>query len=195
MVEWRGVNAKWHSHTVAEPSDNLRASNADRQVVVDALRKALDEGRLDLSEYDDRIKEAYAAKTYGDLNGLLVDLPVTQVARSQVQPAGATSVKPVMMPTGATAKWIMAMWGSWLTTSLVVVAIWFATALTSDDLPYFWPIWVIGPWGAILLASTIGGLATGEPRGLAQRRARRDWELDRQRRRDRHRGRYRGESG
>jgi hypothetical protein len=29
------------------------------------------------------------------------------------------------------------------------------TSLASWQLNYFWPIWVIGPWGAILLAQSV----------------------------------------
>ena len=39
------------------------------------LRVALDEGRLDLHGYDERLQRAYAAKTYGELQALLSDLP------------------------------------------------------------------------------------------------------------------------
>ena len=56
------------------PGD-LRAGDADRERVAERLRTALDEGRLNLYEYDDRLREAYAAKTYGELDALLADLP------------------------------------------------------------------------------------------------------------------------
>ena len=32
--------------------------------------------------------------------------------------------------------------------------IWAVTSLASWEFHYFWPIWVIGPWGAVLLAQT-----------------------------------------
>jgi hypothetical protein len=48
-------------------------------------------------------------------------------------------------------------WRAWLTTSLIVVTIWAATSLAAWELNYFWPIWVIGPWGAVLLAQTLTG--------------------------------------
>ena len=44
--------------------DEMRAADADRQAVADNLKSALDEGRLDLHEYDERLQRAYAAKTY-----------------------------------------------------------------------------------------------------------------------------------
>ena len=53
----------------------MRAADADRERVAERLRAALEEGRLDLHEYDERLQGAYAAKTYGDLDALLTDLP------------------------------------------------------------------------------------------------------------------------
>ena len=46
-------------------------------------------------------------------------------------------------------------WRSWDSTALIVLSIWAVTSLASWELHYFWPIWVIGPWGAILLAQTV----------------------------------------
>jgi hypothetical protein len=54
-------------------------------------------------------------------------------------------------------------WRSWLTTALIVLTIWAATSLASWELHYFWPIWVIGPWGAVLLAQTLAGGNGGRP--------------------------------
>lgn len=64
-----------HSFRVAADGDSLRASDLDREFVVDQLRVGFEEGRLTLPEFDDRVREAYAAKTYGDLKAVLVDLP------------------------------------------------------------------------------------------------------------------------
>jgi hypothetical protein len=58
-------------------SDRLRASDADREWVVERLGAAAAEGRLDLSEFDERVQMVYAAKTYGELNSVLADLPGT----------------------------------------------------------------------------------------------------------------------
>ena len=58
---------------------------ADRRPAVawrERLRGALDEGRLSLGEYDDRLKETYAARTYGDLDVILTDLPGLRPGRS-----------------------------------------------------------------------------------------------------------------
>jgi hypothetical protein len=55
--------------------EQLRVSDAERQLAVDGLWVAFSEGRLDLAEYDARIAHAYGAVTYGDLDRLFTDLP------------------------------------------------------------------------------------------------------------------------
>ena len=42
-------------------------SDAEREVVVDRLRSALGEGRLDLDEFSDRVGDVYKARTAADL--------------------------------------------------------------------------------------------------------------------------------
>jgi len=53
----------------------LRAADADRERVAAVLREAAAEGRLDLGELDERLGQVYAAKTYGELEPLVRDLP------------------------------------------------------------------------------------------------------------------------
>ncbi|MGA5558716.1 DUF1707 SHOCT-like domain-containing protein [Streptomyces lavendulocolor] len=57
----------------AEPA--LRASDADRDRIADILRDALAEGRLDAEEHGERIDAVYRAKTLGELEPLVRDLP------------------------------------------------------------------------------------------------------------------------
>jgi hypothetical protein len=54
---------------------HVRASDAERDRVVERLRRALSQGRLTLEEYDARVAAAYAAKTRGELSTLTRDLP------------------------------------------------------------------------------------------------------------------------
>lgn len=56
---------------------DLRVSDADRDRVAAILRDAAGEGRLDLGELDERLTLVYAAKTYGDLESVTQDLPLT----------------------------------------------------------------------------------------------------------------------
>jgi hypothetical protein len=57
----------------------LRASDADRDAVAERLRQAAVEGRLDPDELEQRLHSALRAKTYGDLDRLLRDLPAKPV--------------------------------------------------------------------------------------------------------------------
>jgi len=54
---------------------SLRASDADRDAVVDRLRDAAGEGRLEPDELEQRVDGALRARTYGDLAELLADIP------------------------------------------------------------------------------------------------------------------------
>ncbi|AWS45939.1 DUF1707 domain-containing protein [Streptosporangium sp. 'caverna'] len=53
----------------------LRVSHADREAVVELLSKAAAEGRIDLTELDERLEQALTARTYADLKPLTADLP------------------------------------------------------------------------------------------------------------------------
>jgi hypothetical protein len=57
----------------------IRASDRERESVVDVLRDAYTEGRLTLDEFEDRTSAAYASKTWDDLRELTGDLPVEPV--------------------------------------------------------------------------------------------------------------------
>ncbi len=54
---------------------SLRASDSDRDDVVERLRAAAAEGRLLVAELEERLEVALHARTYGELDALLVDLP------------------------------------------------------------------------------------------------------------------------
>lgn len=54
---------------------DLRVSDAERDAVADELARHLQDGRLDAAEFDERVGRAVTARTQGDLDGLLTDLP------------------------------------------------------------------------------------------------------------------------
>src|SRR5258705_13310090 len=55
----------------------IRASDADRDRTAAALREHLAAGRLTTEEFDERLDKVYAAKTLGELDDLMADLPRT----------------------------------------------------------------------------------------------------------------------
>jgi hypothetical protein len=59
------------------PKDrSLRASNADRDAVGEILRQQHVEGRLDTDEFAERYGRCLQAKTYAELDALVIDLPL-----------------------------------------------------------------------------------------------------------------------
>jgi Domain of unknown function (DUF1707) len=154
------------------PEPHLRASDADRAAVAEVLGAHMSAGRLSVAEYDERLARAYAARTYGELDELTTDLPATRSSTTPsttaAQPVAArTASSPWAHGMSACAPWsggagLRAAWASWATTALIVVSIWLFTSIASTEWIYPWPIWVIGPWGAVLLFQT---LPLGEDRG------------------------------
>ena len=55
--------------------DNIRISDADREQVTARLREHFAEGRLTSEELDERVSATLNAKTFGELRGILADLP------------------------------------------------------------------------------------------------------------------------
>lgn len=68
----------------------MRAADADRDRVVGLLTTAYGEGRLTKDEYDDRVEGALAARTYGELDQLVSDLPA---GSATLLPASARPVR------------------------------------------------------------------------------------------------------
>jgi hypothetical protein len=76
-------------------SPALRASDADRDRVIDMLRAAVTDGRLDPAEYDERVEAALSARTFEALAPLTADLGSGPGAAVAVPPrASAPAVKP-----------------------------------------------------------------------------------------------------
>jgi hypothetical protein len=110
----------------------LRAADADRDRVVERLRSAAAEGRLDADELEARLETALAAPTYAELDTVVADLPAQAASARRVRH------RPQL--------------GAFLATSALLVAIW---ALTGMD--YFWPVWPILGWGLFVVPGALAG--------------------------------------
>lgn len=64
------------------PAAELRASDADRDRIADMLREALAEGRLTADEHAERVEGVLAAKTVGELEVFVRDLPAAHERRA-----------------------------------------------------------------------------------------------------------------
>jgi len=138
----------------------MRASDRDRQQVVDRLRSALEDGRLTMDEYVDRMEAAYKAATYGDLVPLCADLPAAPPVIAGPQTDAAATAPPVAVsPVGYLAGLpavLKILWTIWLTAVSVNVVVWALVSGTGGHLAYPWPVWVAGPYGAVLFAVSAG---------------------------------------
>jgi Domain of unknown function (DUF1707)/Domain of unknown function (DUF4190) len=74
------MTAQWGHGVPARGNGHLRASTADRESTIEVLKTGFTEGRLTKDEYDDRVAQTYAARTYADLATVTADLPGGQVA-------------------------------------------------------------------------------------------------------------------
>jgi len=69
----------------------LRASHADRERVIEVLKAAFVQGRLDHNELDARVGQALASRTYAELAALTADIPADPTPRMSARPQNQTS--------------------------------------------------------------------------------------------------------
>jgi hypothetical protein len=133
-------------------AETLRAADADRHKIADQLKASLDEGRLSLGEYDDRVRQAYAARTYAELLILVADLPKPGLSAAEVTARRAAEVRREArkMPLA-----LMVLWTIWGSVAAVNLMVWFLVAVTVAGDVYPWPAWLLVP-GVALGATTIG---------------------------------------
>jgi hypothetical protein len=74
----------------------LRASHGDREQVVGTLKAAFVQGRLTKDEFDLRVGQALASRTYAELAALTADIPAGPITAKPPAPAGAQSEQPVL---------------------------------------------------------------------------------------------------
>jgi hypothetical protein len=84
----------------------MRASDADREAVVEVLREAVVHGRLTFGELEERTSQAYAAKTFGELEPLTRDLPVGP-AGPAVPAIDARPMVAVLSTDSRTGRWVV----------------------------------------------------------------------------------------
>jgi hypothetical protein len=73
--------------------DYVHASHADREEVIDMVKTAFVQGRLDRDELDLRVGRALASRTHADLAALTADIPVRLPRAQPPEPAGESVSK------------------------------------------------------------------------------------------------------
>lgn len=135
-------------------TDHLRVSDAERQAVADRLAEHYGEGRLDQTEFDDRVGRAMSAKTRGDFSGLFDDLPESGPAGALGAAGSAGSAGPVSDRRARREMRHRHHHHGLLTVALFVVVLWVAAHVVGT---FFW---IAGSWlwlgiiAVILLAAT-----------------------------------------
>jgi DUF1707 SHOCT-like domain len=146
------------------PNDDpqLRASDDDRDRTASLLREHHAAGRLTVDEFSERLDATYAAKTLGQLQELLSDLPSIDLYRLPEQDMRRRQHEqggqPAVQQGRLSPHW-RAAWGSWASVSLLLAVIWLIGTASSGfgNLQGMWFLWVAGPWGAILLSRWLFG--------------------------------------
>jgi hypothetical protein len=126
----------------ARQEPELRASDSDRESIVTELRAHGAAGRLDVEELEQRIEAAYTARTHGELDALLGDLP----AQRRVAPASGVARH-------GHAWHGSHEWRVFFAVNALLVAIW-----AVGGAGYFWPAWVAVWWAFALLMRSAPGL-------------------------------------
>lgn len=152
---------------------DLRASDADRERLVEQLREHHAAGRLTLDEFEERMRQAYDSKTYGQLRVLTRDLPVdlaglaapaarqsrpievqrdsngfrVQVDHQALHELRHAQRQARLARRGGTAGAVRA----WIALSVMLTGIWLITNIAGGGhWGDFWPIWPIG-FGALFM--------------------------------------------
>lgn len=116
-----------------EPELSLRASDAERETVVERLQVALSEGRLTVTEFDERTRDAYAATTRGDLAALTEDLPKVEL-------------EPAILDRR---------WADCVITLGLLTMVWAVLSVLSGGLTPFLPVLPMGIWALVMLAGLL----------------------------------------
>jgi hypothetical protein len=144
------------------PGDpRVRASDADRERTSSLLREHHAQGRLTAEEFNDRLDRAFEAKTLGELDALLADLPGIDLYRlpaAGIRPAPPGAVRSRSGRGGGSAvsrrgdgtvsPQRVATWAAWAAISSVLLAVWLVVGFVSGGAAWFpWFLFVVVPWG------------------------------------------------
>ncbi|BAH48643.1 DUF1707 SHOCT-like domain-containing protein [Rhodococcus opacus] len=138
-------------------ADNIRISDSERDQVVAELGRHLTAGRLTIGEFDQRAAEVYRSTTRQQAHQVLRDLPSaapTVAAASVTTPPTRPARRRI--PGHQKIEWL-----AWAVAGGINIAIWGIVSLATGAMIYAWPVWVIGPWGLVLLGRTVLGRESG----------------------------------
>ena len=144
------------------PGDpRLRVSDADRERTTELLREHHAVGRLTADEFADRMEAAFAARTRGELDQLLADLPAIDLYRlpsSGIRPGASRS------PARARERWGLDRpgdgrlvpragpgWGAFAVVNVLLLAAYLAVGVATGGAAWLpWFLLILIPWLAAL---------------------------------------------
>jgi hypothetical protein len=138
----------------------MRASDRERQETIDRLRAALDEGRLKMDEYLERMGTATEAVTFGELVPLYDDLPPATTSPA-LKDAAVPAVKRPARPAARRGFYarmplpLKILWTIWGAAMSINIVVWVLVSVTTVHAIYPWPVWLLVP-GAALFAVSVG---------------------------------------
>ena len=135
------------------PGDpKLRASDADRDRTVQLLREHHAVGRLTAEEFDGRLGQVFTARTRGELDALLADMPAIdlyQLPSAGIRPA--QRVVRVRDKPGSLVPQQGATWGTFAAASALLIAVWVTVGVTTGGLAWLpWFLLIIIPWAVAI---------------------------------------------
>ena len=87
VLQWSKIDGiLWTMESSTTIERNIRASQAERDLVVERLRSHAGEGRLEVDELEQRIEAALSARTQADLDAVEADLPRPAAPRRRRRP-------------------------------------------------------------------------------------------------------------
>jgi Domain of unknown function (DUF1707) len=137
------------------PGDpRIRASDADRDRVASMLREHHAAGRLTAEEFHERMDRALEAKTLGELDELMTDLPAIDLYQlpdaslrrgptrpgQSLLPADPGHASPARFTPGTVAM------GAWAVVTSAMVAIWAVAAVVGSGTWFPWWALIALPW-------------------------------------------------
>jgi hypothetical protein len=153
---------KEQARPITGQAAGIRAADADRERMTALLRGHYVDGRLDASEFQERLERCMQAKTVGELRALAADLPVEDPGRA------AASVRWFHRPPA----WRQAV-PAMVLTALIVASVFAGRPLFFPAVPFLF-FWLRGFWwydgwsrrslraaedGRVLPVSGVGGTA------------------------------------
>lgn len=120
---------------------DIRVGYTERDETTARLAEHFAAGRLNRAEFDERTSQALAARTRGELDDVMSDLPSVPVV-AQEPPPTAPVPSNIDAKQAAISHWRRTTLATWAIFAVFFIVLWAVTGVG-----YFWPVWPIMGWG------------------------------------------------